>query len=370
MSMDTIIFFYKKRGAGPPWAEPVGLKTYMLIRVPMDMGEEDWPGLGSGEEDCMPPKERKAAEPGRARGPGGFWGRLWRSGGRKSRRGPETCGEEPHEGSPGTCPEEPFRSRGALGRLWAALPHPLKKLRQRRQDRMRQRRQEREAQCLEARRRERQVRMGESMEALSREIRELAGEEGNCYAVYADSVEKRISPLWKEYFRVPRFQGYTRRFWVELLMEEAAWPRFVILGTADCLPELIVKYAGRMKSLRWVLPEGSCDQALQDFVEDFYLEYGLAVVLQTFHPSSSAPWRREGALAAGSLAGGGPVNILDFTGEPCLLLGAAEGSVWLDMMSMEEKKRRIEARGAGIIYFSLKEKWRRAQKRCNPPLLP
>ncbi len=43
MSMDTIVFFYKKRGAGRPWAEPVGLKTYMLIRVPMDMGEE-WPG--------------------------------------------------------------------------------------------------------------------------------------------------------------------------------------------------------------------------------------------------------------------------------------------------------------------------------------
>ena len=56
MSMDTIVFFYKKRGAGRPWAEPVGLKTYMLIRVPMDMGEE-WPGRkgwGGTAEDSRP----------------------------------------------------------------------------------------------------------------------------------------------------------------------------------------------------------------------------------------------------------------------------------------------------------------------------
>ncbi len=321
MSMDTIVFFYKKRGAGRPWAEPVGLKTYMLIRVPMDMGEE-WPG----------------------------------------RKG---CGGTAEDSRPGACRslEEPPGGRSIFGRLWAALPHPLRKLWQRRRDRVRQRQEEREAL-------EREALMRESMEGLSREIAELAGEDGNCYAVYEDSLERKISPLWKEYFQAPRFQGYTRRFWVELLMEEAVWPRFVVLGTAECLPEVMEKYAHRMKSLSWILPEGSCDLALQDFVEDFYLEYGLAVTIKTFHPVSSAPWRREGALAAGFLAGGPPASILDFTGEPCLLLPAAEGSVWLDMMSMEEKKRRIEAKGAGIAYFSLKEKWRRAQKRCSGPVLP
>ena len=73
--MDTIVFFYKKRGAGRPWAEPVGLKTYMLIRVPMDMGEE-WPGrkgCGGTAEDSRPGACRSLEEP-----PGGrsIFGRL------------------------------------------------------------------------------------------------------------------------------------------------------------------------------------------------------------------------------------------------------------------------------------------------------
>ena len=68
---------------------------------------------------------------------------------------------------------------------------------------------------------------------------------------------------------------------------------------------------------------------------------------------------------------GEPVIVVDFTGESYMVVPAVpEGSVWLDMFSVEEKRRRILARGKDITYFSMKEIWKNAQKRCNCPVLP
>ena len=42
--MDTILYLYKKRGLEKPEIEPVGLKTYLLIRIGLDVGEGQWFG--------------------------------------------------------------------------------------------------------------------------------------------------------------------------------------------------------------------------------------------------------------------------------------------------------------------------------------
>ena len=46
---------------------------------------------------------------------------------------------------------------------------------------------------------------------------------------------------------------------------------------------------------------------------------------------------------------------------------AAEGSIWLDMLSSEEKRYRIQGRRTGVEYVSLKEEWKRAKRRCAAP---
>ena len=146
-------------------------------------------------------------------------------------------------------------------------------------------------------------------------------------------------------------------------MPQAALFHFVILGTAPCVPGWIEKSAYRMKSLKWILPEEQSGPEILEFVEDFYTEYGLAISLQTL--PGDGGFKGLGVLC--SL----PSNILDFTGDSCLNIPeTARGSVWLDFLSVEEKRRRIEGRCPGVSYFSLKEKWKRAQRRCKEPLLP
>ncbi len=172
-----------------------------------------------------------------------------------------------------------------------------------------------------------------------------------------------LSALWQKYMDYEEFSGYMKPFWVEMLMPKAALYHFVILGTAPCIPELIEKYAGRMKSLKWILSENTSSPELMEFVEDFYIEYGLAISLQVL--SCEGEWKRLGMLC------GVPSNILDFTVDSWPNAPrAAEGSIWLDFGSVEEKKHRIEGRCSGVVYFSLKDKWRRAQRRCKEPLLP
>ena len=146
---------------------------------------------------------------------------------------------------------------------------------------------------------------------------------------------------------------------MEELLPEAVLPHFVILGTVSCLPLLIEKYADRMKSLRWILPENDYSRELQEFVEDFYTEYGLAIMLQVV----PAGQRRLQAVCKE------PSNVLDFTQEAYINLAkVAKGSIWLDMLSVEEKKRRIVGRNTGITYVSLKEKWKLVRKK--EPFVP
>jgi len=344
--MDTIIYFYQK-GIEKPEVEPAGQKTYMLIRVAVDVGEEIWFGRKTEQEDSehVVKTEKEASE---------------------------------------------LSSDRSEWKMFFPLRFFWRRHMDRKQKRLAQKAElaaRREEQRLKAEWEERIRFVRNSVRELSHEILELTGDWRDCYLVYEDSVRKglvakegepnrqrRILPLlWRESFPAPEFEQYTKSFWVEYLLSEAVLPHFVVLGKAPCLYPLLRQHACRMKSLCWILENTSCDQELLDFVEDFYEEYGLAITLQTFEPGSLAPWKTEGAGAMRQLLlrQGSGVNILDFTKEPHIALGeAAPGSIWLDMMSVEAKQRRAWAKGSKVTYFSLKTKWRRAQKRCNCPVLP
>jgi len=328
--MDTILFFYQKRGIQEPEAEPLGRKRYLLIRVAVNVGQEEWFGTQ------LRNKETQTAS-GESRGGIG---------------------------------EIPAVSRRRFLRCFAFC----------RERRCRQaREQERARQEAEQQNRINQVEA--DLRQLSALAEEWAGGWEDCYCVYEDRVrrvlvgnggdamqnagEERqmkkdavLPVLWQKYFPLREFGNYTQRLWVEELLVEAALPHFVILGSASCLPEVIEQFADRMKSLRWILPENDYSEELLAFVEDFYTEYGLAIMFQT------VPAGQRIRLACQE-----PSVILDFVDESRLgFPKVAEGSVWLDMLSQEEKYRRIEGRVSGVRYVSLKEKWKTMRKKA--PFIP
>lgn len=161
--------------------------------------------------------------------------------------------------------------------------------------------------------------------------------------------------LWQQYWQIPEFDAYLQQRWVEPLLVNAVLHHFVVLGYADCVPGVILRCARRMKSLRWILQEQNYTEELQNFVDEFYVDYGLAVTLQ--------PLEGGKAFARLLLVSKDPVCVLDFTGEPYISPGGiAKGSIWIDFQSSEEKARRVLERQEGISYFSLKETWKRVGK--------
>ncbi len=376
----------------------MGLKAYLLIRIGMDVDEGQWFGRKLG------PRPRGAGMEGRADMP------EWAD---------QSAGDS-----------KDSRPAEAVGRhgLASALCRPWRAVRQKRDLRKRQRElragrlawEQEEARWLAAR----EGLIGE-MEAmvrgLAREVAEFAQDMDGCRCVYEDSLRKILTgprdgqagdrdwerpegflpenglqtgrggeshppegsqtgregdtrmqeilpALWRKYLPLEEFQGYAQRFWVRQVFSQGAGlpaspPHFVILGTAPGLPEVLEAHARRMKSLRWFLLEAEWGEELSAFVEDFYTEYGLAIELRLLEDGA--------ALKRLRLFCGEPVIVVDFTGESYMAVPAVpEGSVWLDMFSVEEKRRRILARGKDITYFSMKEIWKNAQKRCNCPVLP
>lgn len=356
--MDTIIYFIKKKGLREPFIEPIGLKTYMLVRVSLDVGAEEWFGR-TLRIPGQPEKRDESAKVQDARERRHFLGILRRRSRQEKRN--RLTKKERHL-------EEKRRKAESL-----------------------------EYERLLAEREERLRQTEEALRRLKRNVMELAGEERDCCCVYEDTVrkalvgskiqgqerisaensaeafmaeytgngkrEKGLSVLWRQYFDLREFEGYCRPFWVEQLMSEAVWPHFVILGTVPEVFSMLEHYACKMKSLRWILLESDYTEELLADVEDFYTEYGLAIELQYLEGTSA--WKKF------RLSCVRPSNILDFTGEARLAVPEIpEGSVWLDMLSVEEKRRRMMGRNNEISYTSLKEKWKYAQRRCSGPVLP
>ena len=383
-------------------------------------------GFQTAGSDAEPGTRRNAGDasepesyPGRMqeqRKAGGFWRRILRLPVRCAGQSPGERSREERESGKRICRKRENRKQEHRKRENRKQEH------RKREDRRQESRDAAERRRLQAEWEESIHSIEQEIIMLASEIPELAGEDCRCYAVYEDSVRKALiqaeedifadwdscmnreadgarevlmnrgsaggrevlmdqespgagtfrgsasgshilSALWQKYMDYEEFSGYMKPFWVEMLMPKAALYHFVILGTAPCIPELIEKYAGRMKSLKWILSENTSSPELMEFVEDFYIEYGLAISLQVL--SCEGEWKRLGMLC------GVPSNILDFTVDSWPNAPrAAEGSIWLDFGSVEEKKHRIEGRCSGVVYFSLKDKWRRAQRRCKEPLLP
>lgn len=357
--MDTILYFYKKKGLERPLTEPVGLKSYLLIRIGLDVEEGRW--FGRKLEENLSGEDASAADGVKAGG-----------------NAPAAGGQHADDAAPR---EQGYGLRAGLRHPWRVLGRKWKECKTRRREQARRRAWEQEEAAKLAAREEAAGRVEEAMAGLAREVAELAGAMDGCSCVYEDSLRKalisgqgeaggeaQILPvLWRKNFPVEEFHGYAQRFWVEQMLSRVERlempPHFIVLGTAPGLPEVMETHARRMKSLRWILPEADWNEDINIFVEDFYTEYGLAIELQLVEDMAALKRLRIFCRER--------VSILDFAGTAYMAVSAVpDGSVWLDMLSVEEKRRRILAKGKKIKYFSMKEIWKSAQKRCNCPVLP
>lgn len=363
----------------------MGLKTYLLIRIGLDVEENRWFGTklewepGTGEL-----KEASAHVP--------YAGNMEAESAAGKR--PDAAETARDAGSIRGEVSFPVPDECRTG-LWDTLCHPWKTIRRKRAEEKRKRTdrakrlaQEQEEARLRVVRKEALDQAETMICRLAREVEELAQDVNACRCVYEDSIRRAligertrakdrieggrdsgeetqttISSLWQKHFPLEEFHDYTQKRWMEQLFQRATAPHFILLGTAEGIFPLIEAYADRMKSLRWILVRAQCDEKLYDFVEDFYTEYGLAIELQLLE--------NEAALKRMRFFGREAVSIVDFTGEVYMAVSAVpEGSIWLDMFSVEEKKRRILAREKKVAYISMKEIWKIAQKRCNCPVLP
>ena len=190
--------------------------------------------------------------------------------------------------------------------------------------------------------------------------------------VYDSSVEnwlgkRGLRVWWHQHWPYPEYEDYRRKEYARYLLERGADGKksganpesgpgeellrhFLVLGYAPFLPELLEPYLKGMKSLSFLT--GREEPELERFVETVYEEYGLAV-------SCRVPMERRFLVQPECPR---PSLILDLSGESRLSpVNVAEGSVWLDMDSCEEKRRRIEGCGR-LSYFSMKKEWGRGAK--------
>ena len=245
--MDTILYFYQKRGLTAPYVEPVGLKKYMLIRIGLDVRQETWFGVGLTGE--CPGAGADRPEPFRGKG----FSAAVENGGKKALTEAAAAGGR-------------IRRR-KIWQLWNLPGHLAggesgKFFTRKRRHGTRQGK-EREA-PEEGQEKIRRVR--DIMGKLAAEAAELAGEGSRIWYVYEDSVrkcltEKGESPsgeenpaqrqrkllpsLWEQYFEQKEFADYCGLFWAEQLLEKALLPHFVVLGTADCIFEILERKAER-----------------------------------------------------------------------------------------------------------------------------
>lgn len=186
------------------------------------------------------------------------------------------------------------------------------------------------------------------------------GDSGQGNGGHGDSgQDNRMSALWRSCLKIPEFTGYMKYPWVKILLKNAIHPHFIVLGNANCIQQVLKDCAAGMKSVVWI-GEGLFAEENEDFLEDFYQEYGLAITVRKADQVKGY----RGLFLKSEL----PVNVLDFTSEGRIFGGELSAkSVWLDFSSSEEKRDRMRRLSPQIRYYSLRKEWDEAQKQPNVP---
>lgn len=198
---------------------------------------------------------------------------------------------------------------------------------------------------------------GKLVDGLLAEMKPFLEDNNQCFTVYDETMEKWLGrqeqdfrEVWNQLWPYPVLEDFREECFIRELFAGSCLAHYVVLGFDTSLPEMLVQRARHMKSLQFYVNSLSeyHQELLEEFLEDFYEDYGIAAGVQE---------REERARLICHL----PSVILDFSGEAKILTAdVAKGSIWLDMDSMEEKRRRLEERNTGITYLSIKKLWKMA----------
>ncbi len=188
-------------------------------------------------------------------------------------------------------------------------------------------------------------------DALRSELAPLLDEFGDNYLSYGERLPiEEFSTL----LPLPEFDAFENPKWIRRLLEYARHDDFIVLGDVPCLHAILCELAPRMRSLLWIAPDWAAHEQIEDFVEDFYQEYGLAINLQ-FVPQDSTYAR----VRIPDRPFHTPVNVLDFTRDKYLPgFELPRGSLWLDFFSHPGKEQRMESRQTTVRYLSLQKLWK------------
>lgn len=350
--MDVIIFFEKKRNISEPELSVQRRSGYCLLRVGINGSGSSWFGRPLPQYP-----EQKCKEQG------------------EGLRGLTGEGQECEERRGGLCAlpgerRENEERRGGLRGLLKRLKKGKTALRERkeaeRQRQEAQREREKQRAAYEAAILALEKYMTDLSDAIRRRIMEL----DTCACVYTADVrplfagEGIAAEIWERVCGIEEFSGYGEPCWANQLLPYAQQPELVVLGTAACFPQLLAACADRLKSVCWVLPQEEETEEMQEFAEDFYDEYGLAITIYTI--------AGRNAFRTLCLEAGAPVCVMDFSRETKIgFNGLPSGSVWLDFASDEEKEKRLGRMAPGICYRSLKRLWHEEPPtgRCEEPAI-
>jgi hypothetical protein len=160
------------------------------------------------------------------------------------------------------------------------------------------------------------------------------------------------SRLWRSLWPYATFYGYREPQYADLLLRETHCAHYLILGYDADLFTLLQPYFCRMKSLRFVLDYYPAD--LDDQIDTLYEEFGLTASARVLPASDDDhPYRNERIECPL------PSIVLDYSNETIFRgLSIMEGSVWIDMDAMDDKRRRMEEYHEKLTYLSLKKLWR------------
>ncbi len=333
--METIIYFVRKKGLSEPLVEPIGMKTYLLVRVSLDMDAEKWCGIDLHKPEK--PEYRSA--------------------------GALQCADIVTREQVGSVPPR-FPVEDSFG---YRIVHPIQTYRRRREENaLRQQECQHRFEIL----REYHLRLEQwkervqksecSLRKLAEELAQLQEPGEMMYAVYEDDWQENF--LWYRHITILKFKDYDVPFWIKQLLPEHLPYHIVIIGKNWHICSILEQYSARLKSIRWFLPEREYDGEFREYLESFYEEYGLVISCRTY---SDVNMLRRETIQCQECA-----IILDFTGDSNLsAAGLCRGSMWVDIYSIEAKQKKIEGRYPGVTYFSLKSVWKQIQKSRNLPFI-
>ena len=201
------------------------------------------------------------------------------------------------------------------------------------------------------------------------------GEFLEIHSVYGDQLEDLnsgktiISKLWRRCWREAEFAGYLEFRWNQVLLENLQNQHFLLLGDSKCVPQVLDRLAGQMKSLRWIPGIGpdiaeNIEQRLERVEETAYNleeEYGLIVEI---NPEDL--YFRENITI--DFPKNRPICVLDFMKEvPGFSAGPAKGSIWVDFTASFTKRRRFSVYEKEMSYTSLIQYWEGCKRRIIFP---